>query len=75
MANAAPARKKGGMLQFAREVRSEARKITWTSRRETIIATIMVFIMVVFAAIFFFVVDLILRQGIGFLLNLGGSPQ
>ena len=39
--------------QFAREVRAEARKITWTSRSETWITSVMVAIMVVLAAIFF----------------------
>ncbi len=46
-----------GIPKFAREVRAEARKITWTSRRETWITTVMVAIMVVLAAIFFFAVD------------------
>lgn len=45
------------IVQFSREVRAEARKITWTSRKETWITSVMVFIMVIIAAIFFFVVD------------------
>jgi preprotein translocase subunit SecE len=45
------------MSQFAREVRAEGRKITWPSRRETWITSIMVFLMVVIASIFFAVVD------------------
>jgi preprotein translocase subunit SecE len=43
--------------RFSREVRAEARKITWTSRKETWITSVMVAIMVVLAAGFFFVVD------------------
>ena len=43
--------------QFINEVRAEGRKITWPSRRETWITSVMVFIMVVIAAIFFAIVD------------------
>ena len=42
---------------FFREVRVEARKITWTSWKETWITSVMVGIMVVTTAIFFLVVD------------------
>ena len=48
--------------QFAKEVRAEVRKITWTSRKETWITSVMVGIMVVLASAFFFFVDL----GLGF---------
>jgi preprotein translocase subunit SecE len=44
-------------VKFAREVRAEARKVTWTSWKETWITSVMVGIMVVLAAIFFFTVD------------------
>jgi preprotein translocase subunit SecE len=50
-------KKKTSPAQFVREVRAEARKITWTSRKETWITSIMVAIMVVLAAVFFAVVD------------------
>jgi preprotein translocase subunit SecE len=43
--------------QFFREVRAEARRITWTSRRETWITSVMVAIMVALAAAFFSLVD------------------
>ena len=46
-----------GAPKFFREVRAEARKITWTSRRETWITSVMVAIMVVVAVVFFAVVD------------------
>ena len=58
---------------FAREVRAEARKITWPSRRETWITSVMVAIMVVVTALFFFVVDLVLSQGVTQILKLGGG--
>jgi preprotein translocase subunit SecE len=63
-------RKRISPVQFAREVRAEARKITWTSWRETWITSVMVFIMVVVTALFFLVVDEALGQGMKFLLKL-----
>ena len=42
---------------FAKQVRQEVSKVTWPSRRETTISTIMVFVMVVIAAVFFMLVD------------------
>jgi preprotein translocase subunit SecE len=59
-AAAAAPKKRTSPIQFFREVRAEARKITWTSRKETWITSVMVFIMVVIAAIFFFGVDTLL---------------
>jgi preprotein translocase subunit SecE len=53
----APARAKVTPAQFIREVRAEARKITWPSRRETWITSVFVFIMVVVAAAFFALAD------------------
>ena len=67
----APAKKRVSLPQFFREVRAEARKITWTSRKETWITSVMVLIMVVVASIFLSLVDLVLRFGISGLLRLG----
>ncbi len=47
-------------LEFVREVRTEAAKVTWPTRRETMVTTSMVFIFVVIAAIFFLVADKII---------------
>ncbi|MEQ9142729.1 MAG: preprotein translocase subunit SecE [Parvibaculaceae bacterium] len=58
-------------VQFVQEVRSETSKVTWPTRRETIVTTVMVFIMVVIAAVFFFVADQVLSMGVSFLLGLG----
>ena len=58
-------------LQFFREVRAEARKITWPSRRETWVTTVMVMIMVLITAVFFFVVDLSLSFGVTQILKFG----
>jgi preprotein translocase subunit SecE len=54
---------------FAREVRAEARKISWTSRQETWITSVMVFIMVLLTAVFFVVVDTLLGHGMQLLLK------
>ncbi|MCR9239695.1 MAG: preprotein translocase subunit SecE [Alphaproteobacteria bacterium] len=56
---------------FIQQVRAEVSKVTWPSRRETIITTVMVFIMVFLAAIFFFLADQVLGWGVGLLLTLG----
>ena len=58
--------------QFVRQVRQEVAKVSWPSRKETGIGTLMVFIMVFLAAIFFFVVDLGLSWGGQLILGLGG---
>ena len=52
-----PAKKKTTIPQFASQVRAEARKIVWPSRKETWITSVMVFIMVIIATVFFAVVD------------------
>ena len=65
-------KKRFNPLLFAREVRVEARKITWPSWRETWITSLMVFIMVVVMSVFFFLVDLGLSLGVTQILKLGG---
>mgnify|MGYP003729920281 CR=1 FL=1 len=57
--------------QFVREVRQEASKVTWASRKETLVATVMVFIFVFMAAVFFFFVDRLMSFGVRLLLGLG----
>lgn len=63
-------KKKTNPAQFLREVRAEGRKITWPSRRETWITTVMVMIMVLITTVFFWVVDLGLGNGMQALLGL-----
>jgi preprotein translocase subunit SecE len=65
-----PIRLLTGIPRFAAEVRAEARKITWTSWRETWITSVMVFMMVFITAIFFLIVDQILSHAMQFLLQL-----
>ena len=59
-------------IQFMREVRQEVLKVTWPSRKETGVTTAMVFVMVFFAAMFFFVADQILHYVVRWVLGLGG---
>ena len=56
---------------FLQQVRTEVSKVTWPTRRETLISTIMVLIMVVFAAAFFFIVDQALGFAVGFIMSAG----
>ena len=58
-------------IEFARQVRQEVSKVTWPSRKETGITTLMVFIMVVVASLFFLVVDIGLSKAVEFVLGLG----
>ncbi len=59
-------------FKFLQEVRSETDKVTWPTRRETMITTIMVFVMVAIAAILFLVADQFIRVAITFVLGIGG---
>jgi preprotein translocase subunit SecE len=56
---------------FLQQVRSETAKVVWPSRRETVISTIMVLVMVFIAALFFFAADQLLSVIISVILNLG----
>ena len=46
-------------VAFLQQVKTETSKVTWPSRRETMISTIMVLVMVAFASIFFFLADFV----------------
>lgn len=59
-------------FKFLQEVRNETAKVTWPTRRETIITTIMVFIMVAVSSIFFFVADQVIRIVVTFILGISG---
>ena len=50
--------------RFLREVRSEVAKVTWPSRKETLVTTGLVFAMVALAAVFFLVVDQVIGLGV-----------
>jgi preprotein translocase subunit SecE len=58
-------------FDFLQQVRSEAAKVTWPTRKETIVTTIMVFVMVVVASVFFLLTDQVIRWVLAFVLGLG----
>ena len=58
-------------VEFLQDVRNEAKKVTWPSRKETMVTTGMVFVLVVAASIFFVAADTVLRWGVGLVLGLG----
>jgi preprotein translocase subunit SecE len=58
-------------FQFLQQVRTETNKVTWPTRRETAITSMMVFMFVIVAALFFMVADFVLKQGVGLILGLG----
>jgi preprotein translocase subunit SecE len=64
--------RKTSPAQFLQEVRQEAAKVTWPTRKETGVSTAMVFVFVILAAIFFFFVDQLLQLGVKFIFGLGG---
>ena len=57
-------------FKFLQEVRAEGQKVTWPTRKETTVTTMMVFVMVFVASIFFLLADQVMRVGIGFLLGI-----
>ena len=59
--------------EFVQQVRQETSRVTWPSRKETVVTTGMVFLMVFVAAGFFFVVDQIMAYGVRLVFGLGHS--
>ena len=53
------------------EVRAEAQKVTWPTRRETAITTAMVFVMVAITSVFFLLADQIMRLVVTYILSVG----
>lgn len=51
-------------IQFLQQVRAEVSKVVWPTRREVLMTTVMVFIMAALTAIFFALVDLLIRSGL-----------
>ena len=62
---------KTNAAEFVQQVRQEAARVTWPTRKETTVTTAMVFVMVFIAAAFFFVVDQVLSYGVRVLFGLG----
>ncbi len=63
---------KTSLFKFMQEVRAETDKVTWPTRRETMITTAMVFVMVALSSVFFLVADQVIRFVITMLLGIGG---
>ncbi len=58
-------------LKFLQEVRAETQKVTWPSRRETLMTTMMVVLMAVFASVFFLLSDQVISRLVAFILSFG----
>jgi preprotein translocase subunit SecE len=62
---------KTNAAEFLQQVRQEAARVTWPSRKETMVTTAMVFLMVFIAAAFFFVVDWVMSHGVQLVYGIG----
>jgi preprotein translocase subunit SecE len=60
-------------IQFIQQVRAEVSKVVWPTRREVLLTTVRVFIMATLTAIFFALVDLLIRSGLNGILGMFGS--
>jgi preprotein translocase subunit SecE len=58
-------------VEFMQQVRQEANKVTWPTRKEVGISSIMVVVFMIVSAIFFFIADSVIRWGVQTLLSLG----
>lgn len=59
-------------FEFMQQVRTEVSKVTWPSRKETLVTSVMVFIMVFIACIFFFLTDTVIGFIVRLVLGIGG---
>jgi preprotein translocase subunit SecE len=60
-------------VKFVREVRAEVARVTWPTRRETLVTTGLVFLMVAIAAIFFFTIDQVIGVAVRMLFGASGT--
>jgi preprotein translocase subunit SecE len=58
-------------FKFMQEVRAEGQKVTWPTRRETVVTTAMVFVMVAVASVVFLIADQLMRLVVTLLLGIG----
>jgi preprotein translocase subunit SecE len=56
-------------FEFMQQVRAEGAKVTWPTRRETLITTAMVFVFAIIASLFFLLADQVIRHGMSTLLS------
>jgi len=59
--------------KFLQEVRQEVSRVTWPTRKETLVSSVMVLVMVLIAAIFFYIVDSIIGKIVSLILGFGGQ--
>lgn len=59
-------------FQFIQQVRAEVAKVVWPTRREVMLTTVMVFILAALTAVFFALVDILIRGGLQYVLNVFG---
>jgi preprotein translocase subunit SecE len=59
-------------IQFINQVRAEVAKVVWPTRREVMLTTVMVFILATLTAVFFALVDILIRGGLQYVLNMFG---
>jgi preprotein translocase subunit SecE len=64
-------KKRTGPFKFLNQVVMESRKVTWTSRNETLVSTVLVLVLTLIAMLFFWGVDLLIQTIVNFLLALG----
>ncbi|MGH7061109.1 MAG: preprotein translocase subunit SecE [Stellaceae bacterium] len=71
MSERRPVAAKISPVEFFQQVRQEVARVTWPSRKETLVTTAMVFVMVFIAAGFFFMIDQMLSAGVRLIFGLG----
>ncbi|WP_293574609.1 preprotein translocase subunit SecE [Phaeobacter sp.] len=59
-------------VQFIQQVRAEVSKVVWPTRREVLLTTVMVFVMAALTAVFFAIVDILIRFGLDGILGMAG---
>ena len=60
-------------VEFINQTRAEIGKVVWPTRREVVLTTVMVLVLAALAAVFFSLVDLLIRTGLTGLLSVFGS--
>ena len=63
--------KRTGPIEFIQQVRNEVSKVTWPSRNETTITSVIVIFFAIIASIFFFLSDQVMSFFIKLILGLG----
>ncbi|NBR89950.1 MAG: preprotein translocase subunit SecE [Rhodobacteraceae bacterium] len=60
-------------FQFVQQTRAEISKVVWPTRREVLLTTVMVFVLASITAVFFSLVDILIKSGLQAMLNVFGS--